>query len=267
MRSLILFVVLFNLLGWLGWLVAQAATTEAVGLGTLIWLVSPFAVSLGLRLFSRDWHDIGLRPHFRGNGKWYLFSFLVFPVIVTAVVVVGTLTGATSLSNFQPGALIAAAATALAFTVVKNILEEFAWRGYMTPKVNALVKDPLMGHLLVGLTWGVWHIPYYLALLDRDQLAAYTPLSLSTYLPLVIIGMTVAGILFGELRLVTRSTWPAVVMHTTSNVLITTLLIDGHVHLSSGTAFLLTPSWEGVLSMVLIAGAGLWLYQRQPSRR
>lgn len=67
-RNLIVFVIAFNLLGWLGWMVAQDGTEEAVGLGNLIWLVSPLLVSILMRLFSKDWKDMGLKPNFKGNG-------------------------------------------------------------------------------------------------------------------------------------------------------------------------------------------------------
>jgi membrane protease YdiL (CAAX protease family) len=109
------------------------------------------------------------------------------------------------------------------------------------------------------LIWGIWHIPYYLGLLDQATLASYTSQSLATFLPMIMLGTTIAGIIFGEIRLITGSTWPAVLMHTISNIVILTLLLDGYVSVSNA---LFTPSWEGVLTMILIAVAGVWLYRR-----
>ena len=86
-RNLIIFVIALNLLGWLGWMVAQDGSAEAIGLGNLIWLAAPLLISLLLRLFSKDWQDIGIKPNFRGNGRWYAFSFLIFPAIVALVVI------------------------------------------------------------------------------------------------------------------------------------------------------------------------------------
>jgi membrane protease YdiL (CAAX protease family) len=263
-RNLIIYVIVFNLLAWLGWMVAQDGTVESIGLGTLIWLGAPLLVSLVIRLFSRDWKDLGLSPRFKNNGKWYAFSFLVFPVLLTLVLLIGLIFGGVSLVNFQVGPFFGSLVAAFfSFTFVKNIFEEFAWRGYLTPKVNSIVKNPIVGHLLVGLIWGLWHIPYYLTLLDRASLAVYTSLDLSIFIPMVILGMTLAGILFGEIRLITGSTWPAFLMHMVSNVIIQTLLMDGHVEVSSKTEVLFTPSWEGILTMVLITLAGLWLYRRR----
>ncbi len=259
-RNLVVFVIVFNVLGWLGWMVAQDGSADALGLGNLIWLAAPLLVSLLLRLFSKDWRDMGLAPHFRGNGRWYLFSVVVFPVIVTAVLLIGLLFGGVSFANFEGSLFFQALGVAFVSTFIKNILEEFAWRGYLTPKVNTLVKNRIAGHLLVGFIWGTWHIPYYLGLLDQATLAGYTSQSLATFLPMIVLGTTLAGIVFGEIRLITGSTWPAVLMHTMSNIVITTLLVEGHVSVSNA---LFTPSWEGVLTMVLMASAGVWLCRRR----
>ena len=261
-RNLIIFVISFNLLSWLGWMIAQDGTAEAVGLGTLIWLGAPLLVSILIRLFSKDWRDIGLKPKFKGNGRWYTFSFLAFPVIVTIVVLVGALLGGVSLANFRATPFFQAlVASFFSFTFVKNIFEEFAWRGYLTPKVNAVVRRPILGHLLVGLIWGTWHIPYYLVLVDKATLAAYTSQDLAIFLPMVVLGTTLAGIVFGEIRLIAGSTWPAWLMHMMSNIIILTLLVDGYLDVTKATEFLFTPSWEGIISMILITLTGLWLYR------
>jgi len=264
LRNLIIFVVVFNILAWLGWMVAQDGTVETVGLGTLIWLAAPFLVSILIRLFSKDWQDIGIKFNFKGNGKWYAFSFLIFPMIVILVLLIGVIFGGISLANFQASSYFGALlASFFSFTLVKNIFEEFAWRGYLTPKVNLIVKNPVVGHLIVGLIWGLWHIPYYLALVSKTQLVAYTSQNLVIFLIMVILGMTVAGIIFGELRLITGSTWPAVLMHTMSNIVILTLLVDGFLEVSEKTDFLFTPSWEGVFTMILVALVGLWLFRKR----
>ena len=263
-RNLIVFVIVFNLLAWLGWMVARDGTVESVGLGTLIWLGAPLLVSLVVRLFSRDWKDLGLSPKFKNNGKWYAFSFLVFPVIVSLVLLAGAIFGGISLPGFRVGPFFQALVGAFfSFTLVKNIFEEFAWRGYLTPKVNSVIKKPIVGHLLVGLIWGTWHIPYYLALVDKATLAAYTSQELATFLPMVVLGTTLAGIVFGEMRLITGSTWPAYLMHMMSNIIILTLLVGGYLDVAKGTEFLFTPSWEGIITMILITLAGLWLYRRR----
>ena len=266
-RNLILYVLAFNIVGWLGYFIAVGGgTVDTMGLGNLVWLAAPLLLSLLFRLFSKDWKDIGLKPHFKGNGKWYLVSILIFPVIITIVLLMGRIFGAISFANFNIGLFLGTLAAMLIQYFIKNILEEFAWRGYLTPKVNAIVKKPILGHLLVGLIWGTWHIPYYLGLLDQASLAGYTSQSMGIFLPLVILGMTLAGILFGEIRLITGSTWPALLMHTFSNMLIMALLTEGFVEISPTAELLFTPSWEGLLTMILITAAGLWLYRQRAQK-
>lgn len=55
-------------------------------------------------------------------------------------------------------------------------------------------------------------------------------------------------------------------MHTLSNIIIITLLVDGFVDISSKTEMVFTPSWEGILTMILIALAGLWLYRQRTQK-
>ena len=185
---------------------------------------------------------------------------------MTVVLLIGALFGGISTSNFSVSPFVQALAVGFVPTLIKNILEEFAWRGYLTPKVNSLGMNAIVGHLIVGFIWGTWHLPYYLGLLDSATIASYTSQSLVTFLPLVILGTTGASIIFGEIRLSTGSVWPAVIMHTISNIVITTLLVQGFVKTSTGTEFLFTPGMEGILSIVLITLAGLWLYRQRIQR-
>jgi len=266
-RNLILYVLAFNIVGWLGYFIAVGGgTVDAMGLGNLIWLAAPLLLSLLFRLFGKDWKDIGLRLYFKGNGKWYLVSIIVFPLIIVVVLLVGRVFGAVSFANFNVGLFLGALVALFAQTFIKNIFEEFAWRGYLTPKVNVVVKQPIIGHLIVGFIWGTWHLPYYLGLLDRASLAGYTTQSMGIFLPLVILGMTLAGILFGEMRLITGSTWPALLMHTMSNILILSLLMEGFVEINPVAELVFTPSWEGILTMVLVTAAGLWLYRQREKK-
>jgi membrane protease YdiL (CAAX protease family) len=257
-RKITIFIAGVNILAWLAWSFAAGSDMpEARDLGLLIWLVSPFLLSLLIRLFSRDWRDIGLGLHLKGNLRWYIASIITFPVIVTLVLGLGCVMGAVSFDSFDFSIFLAAVGAIFVSTLVKNVFEEFAWRGFLTPKVNAVVKRPVWGHLLVGFFWGCWHIPYYLGLLDRVTLNSYTPLDLGAFIPLVVLGITLAGIMFGEMRLLTNSTWPALLMHTVSNVIIVTLLVDNFIEIKEPLHIFFTPSWEGILTMFLVVIAGL----------
>lgn len=257
-KSLIIFVIVFNLIAWLGFFIEANTSPDAKGLGLTVWLVSPLLVSIVLRVITKDWKDLGIRPSLKANWGWYLFSLFAFPVIVFIVIIVGVVFGAISLENFDTRLFFGLAGAAFGSTFIKNIFEEFAWRGYLTPKVDTLGLNRIVGHLIVGAIWGIWHIPYYLGLLDRATLSSYTPLPVTIFVPLLVLSMIIASVMFGELRLRTQSTWPAVLMHTMSNIIILTLLTERLVDIpTTGGHVLFTPSWEGVLSLLLIAGVGL----------
>jgi membrane protease YdiL (CAAX protease family) len=83
---------------------------------------------------------------------------------------------------------------------------------------------------------------------------------------MAILGITAAGIVFGEIRLITGSTWPALFMHAVNNAVITVVLTGGFFQVRRRTGFLLSPGMEGILSIVLITLAGLWLYRQRIQR-
>ena len=45
-------------------------------------------------------------------------------------------------------------------TVLAGMGEEFGWRGYLLPRLQAR-HNALISALLVGLTWGAWHVPLF----------------------------------------------------------------------------------------------------------
>ena len=263
--KIVLYLVILNLISWAGlFLAVSDGSAETRDLALLIWLIAPLLTSLAIRLFSRDWSGLGLRPGFRNNGRWYFFSIIVFPAIIAITLLAGILFRAVSLDGFSGSLFLGSVAASLVFTFVKNVSEEFSWRGFMTVKMNDTVKFPIAGHLLTGFFWGLWHIPYYLVLLDRVTLDAYTSLGMGIFLPFTILGITVCGLLFGALRMKTGSVWPGVIMHTLSNCLTVTLLTGGHLKVAPRTELIFTPGWHGIISIILFALAGFWLMRKKP---
>jgi membrane protease YdiL (CAAX protease family) len=143
---------------------------------------------------------------------------------------------------------------------IKNIFEEFPWRGYLTPKVYSLRLNDFVGHLIVGFVWGAWHIPYFLYFLDRATIRDYTTLNLAAFIPLAIMAMMSWAIVYGEIRLLTNSVWPTVLMHMVEDAFVTPLLLEGYVQLSPGMDWLVSPV-VGIISIVLFATLGVGLHQ------
>ena len=127
----------------------------ASGLGQLLWLISPLVIMLLLRIFGGDgWSDLGLRPNFKGNGSWWLVSILIFPVVITLTVLLGALLRDLKLDLDLLPAFTAALLPGLGSALFKNVFEEFAWRGYLAPKVYSLKMNIWLSHAIVGLVWG-----------------------------------------------------------------------------------------------------------------
>ncbi|MBN2393452.1 MAG: CPBP family intramembrane metalloprotease [Anaerolineae bacterium] len=266
-RNVVVFTVLVIALGWLGWLVgASGGSAESRDLGSLIFVISPLVVCVALRLFGGDgWQDLGFKPKFKGNSLDYALSVLIYPVAVGLVLLVGAMSGGITFdfSGDKAVVFVPVLLSALVFNFVRNIFEEFGWRGYLTPKLAKLALPNVTAHLITGAIWGIWHLPYYLGLLNASEIRLYTSQNLIVFILFTILGLVAASIAFGEIRLLTGSVWPAVLMHAVSNAIILTLLTGGYARVQSTTELLFTPGMHGILSMIVIVIIGWGMYRRR----
>jgi membrane protease YdiL (CAAX protease family) len=147
-------------------------------------------------------------------------------------------------------------------SLMKNIFEEFAWRGYFTPQLEAAKVPAILNHLLVGIIWWAWHLPYYYYFLDRTQLGTYlTHTSLTTFLVIGFIVTFPTAILFGELRLLSKSVWPVFILHAIINGLSMPLLLSGFITLNGTLGIIFSPTNDGIVTSILLGVAGWRLYQ------
>jgi membrane protease YdiL (CAAX protease family) len=229
------------------------------GLGQLLWIFAPFGVMLLLRVFGGEgWSDFGLRPKFKGNGFWWLISVLIFPVVITISVLLGSLLGGLELDmNKLPG-ISNMLLTALIAALIKNIFEELAWRGYLAPKLYSLNMNIWLSHTLVGIIWAAWHLPFIYVFWTY-----LTPEMLWYFIPMFLLGVIGQSVVYGEIRLATSSVVPAWVMHTIGNAVSNALLLSGFVKFDPGWQLLVSPGAESVVSIVLMFAIGLWLHRRR----
>ena len=264
-------VAIFTVAVWsVGWIAAALQSriddASAQGLGLLLWLVTPLAMVLLLRGFAGDgWKDFGLAPAFRANPLGWAAAVLVHPLCAAIVVAIGALLGWTALESSVPD-LLWVFAFGLAPSFVKNIFEEFAWRGYLTPKLHSLGIGDFVGHVAVGLIWAGWHVPYFLYLVDPAALQSATNLSLGAFVAMAVPSLVAVSIVYGELRLLTNSVWPPVLAHAIGNALIDVLLVNGFVQVESGHELMASPGYQSVLSIVIFVVAGVALHRRRMRR-
>jgi membrane protease YdiL (CAAX protease family) len=268
-RNLILFAIAAAGGGFLGIAIDRLSPPQdpMQGLGALVWLSVPLLANILLRALGRDgWKDFGLGSNLRKGGVWYLAGLLIVPLVTLLTLGSALLLGGVSLAG-NLTAFLPLAGAAFAGSMLKNIFEEFAWRGYLTPRFAALGTPLWLGYLLTGWIWAAWHIPYYLYFLPRSVLASHTSLGPVGIILLALALLPLQAFAYGELRLASKSVWPAWLMHTVANAISLVLISGGFVTIGQGAAgILLSPGSEGVLYSLLMGGVGYGLYRVRAAR-
>jgi hypothetical protein len=103
-RNIGIFVFIVIISGWIGVFLDSVLVSQPEGdsLGMGIWLVLPLLTAFIIILFSKvSWKDLGMKPNFKGNMKWYLVSALIFPVVTAIVLIIGATTNWIDLSAFH----------------------------------------------------------------------------------------------------------------------------------------------------------------------
>lgn len=190
--------------------VGGIVTGRGIEAGALIFLIGPLLMTVLLRTLGGDgWADAGMRL---GPRRWHLFGLLIFPLTFFAILAIGALFGAISLAGTF-GAFLAAVAIEVVPRLLFSGFEEIGWRGYLEPRLAALGIPDLRRHLMVGLLWTVWHVPYVVNVAD------YTDVSLPIFIPLFVAGVLAMALVYGQLRKQSGSVWPVVLAHGVGNAL------------------------------------------------
>ena len=261
-RQIIIFAVLVNVLAWLGLVLGDSLAEPELGM--LLWGVAPIVSVLILRFVLRDKASLGFGLKLKGNGRYYLLSILIYPVIILLVLVLGLLLGASTISSFTGAEFVTALMPVAITSFVFSFFEEVGWRGYLAPKV-AEIHAGLFGHTIVGLIWASWHFPYL------RQLWGHTSEGMATLLPRFMLGTIIAAILYGEIRRQTGSVWPAILMHGLANTVANSLLAgtDGAAFVTfvPGKEWLSSFGIEGVIMIALSGLVAAALYRKRHNRK
>lgn len=254
--------------GWIGiWLnnVTGNTAPPMQSLGALFWLTSPALTGIVLRAFGGDgWGDAGFWLHIKSSWKWYIIAILVYPVIALLVSGIALLTGSMTVEGFYMqgfSAYLALVTFMLGASFMKNIFEEFAWRGYFSQRLEAAKIHPLINHAIVGVIWWSWHLPYYYYFLDRQQFANFLgKTSPIAFIALALFSTFPTAVLFGELRLISKSVWTVFILHEVINALSMPLLLNGFISLQGIPGTIFSPTNDGILTSILFGAAGLMIY-------
>lgn len=245
--------------GWVGTLIDRAIDTEpgTQGPGMLFWLVAPLASAAVLRWRSGGWRDAGLKPRLTSSAKWYGVAAVVPLAIGAASSVLGALTGRTQISwNWAEYAGLVTAT--LGFNLIKNVFEEFSWRGFLASKlIDAKYGDAAI-YLITGLIWGLWHVPYYLYLLDGDAMRSTldVPRPLFALLVMIVLmGWTTVQV---ELFRLSGTVWVPLLLHSIHNTFVDPLGARGFVQMPTEIGLLFSPI-VGLGTCLLWVSIGLGL--------
>jgi len=260
-RNIGIFIFVALASGWIGVLIDKFLAPQPDGdsLGMGIWLILPLISTILLRLFAGDgWDDIGLKPNFRGNIKWYFISLIIYPIVTIAILAIGKLSGWIDFSNFRINPYLMGFTSTLAVNFIKNIFEESVWRGYLTSKLlKTKVKD-IWVYITVGLVWGLWHLPYYLYFLPESDMFQILPVNRIVFAITAIFSMMCWTVMYVELYHITKSIWPVVILHMIEDSLINHLIIDGYITIASGKEILISPI-TGIITSIFYLIVGLLL--------
>ena len=220
-----------------------------------------------MRGFGKDgWKDFGLRLNLKGNWGWYLLALLMYPAATLLTLGLGAVFGSVSFEGLRTqgfGALLSVIGLGFAMSLMKNIGEEFAWRGYLTPRFKALGLGNFANHMLTGAIWGLWHIPYWLFMLGPAIINEYSSLGVTGFIVMGLLGIFPTALVYGELRLKTDSLWPAFLAHNVANAMSAQLVMEGFVTLKPNTELFFSPGLDGLLMIAFSWILGIWMLQKK----
>jgi membrane protease YdiL (CAAX protease family) len=202
-----------------------------------------------IQCMNKPWREnlVLARLSFGKNYRYYLF----LPVVFSALFILGlSISYYAGLSlptqEFSPAIFFTFFGLYLLTFVTawpKFFGEEYGWRFYLQDRMFLLFGG-YKGVVLVGLIWGLWHLPLSLVGLNfKDNLIAGN----IVYLVYAIV----IGIIFSYGVLKTGSIWIAVLLHAITDALVGT----GYAYIANGqviVAFLLMLLLVGILAAILL---------------
>ncbi len=275
-KRLTIFLVLTFVATWLYCLIfvyprANAVSAEEVStlqLFTAVTMFIPAICVIITRLITREgFHNSMIKPNFKGNIKTYLLAyfgpsiltligaivyFLIFPkqfdincgYLAETYKAMGVDIGLTALPLNM--LMLSQGITAILFGPIVNFVtcfgEEWAWRGYMVPKMAENMK-PLPMLLVSGVIWGLWHAP--LTVVGHNYGMGYWGYPFTGILVMCLF-CTVIGVFMSYITLRTQSCIPAVLAHGAINAFAS---IGIYFTVDGGNPFV-GPAPTGVIGMI-----------------
>lgn len=260
--TLAIFVFVTITAGGLGYLLDQILTEQPEGnsLGMGLWLVLPFLTGIVLRSINKELKQLGIRPRFKNNLRWYAVAALIFPCSMLVSILLAWLTGGLIIGQTEAGPLIVLMLTTFLTNCIKNIFEEFSWRGCLVPFLEKTGMNDWVLYFTSGLIWGLWHITYYMFFLPDEY---FTQTSRPQMVVMGIVLMILWSPAFVELRRLTDSVWPCIILHSMEDAVPTMLfVVAGVLQIKESHGIWLDPI-SGIIPTAVVILIGLWLREQR----
>ena len=122
---------------------------------------APAIAALAIVVYRTRWSGtrrfLGRLLLWRAPIAWYAFLLLGIPLLFYA----GALWKGLSPTELVPVSSVGGYLVALLLFAVKGPVEEIGWRGLALPLLQRKMS-PLWAGLLLGVIWGIWHLPAFL---------------------------------------------------------------------------------------------------------
>lgn len=118
----------------------------------------------------------GLRRYFarfmlwRCSPAWYVFLMIGIPLFFYG----GSFLKGNLFAEPFPFSSFRALLAALFFALIKGPVEEIGWRGFALPLLQRRFA-PIWAGLILGLIWGLWHLPAFLLSGTQQSAWSFTP--------------------------------------------------------------------------------------------
>ncbi len=199
-RNLLLFFLIAFGFTWLFWIPEALAMRGLLGSSIIVdFLLSshnpaawgPFVSAILLTWWNESGRGVirllKRSVDYRFKKVWWIPLILIFPIICGASLLLAILAGDTVPELFwlsDPFSIIFYFFMVLLFQ--GPLQEEFGWRGYALDRLQARF-NALNSSIILGVIWGLWHIPYFW--IGEEAIYTYTilPFILSTILITILI--------------------------------------------------------------------------------
>jgi len=238
-KRLILFITLTIVIAWIVFLLIPiCGLTYGNGLSIVILAAAMFVPALCnilTRLITKEgFHNMYLRPHFKGHMKQYLLVyfgptvllllsgavyFLIFPgsfdpeLTVLKGLVASSGKPGLSASSLLVVQVLQVAVIGPIINIIPTLGEELGWRGYLLPKLRMFLSDRT-ALAVTGVIWGVWHLP--VIVMGHNYGTKYASYPWLGILAMIVFCL-VLGVIEGYISIKLESVIPAAMIHSVVN--------------------------------------------------